>query len=277
MECIKHPEKDSLIPCFECGKSFCRICNPLKEAGQYCPDCYEKIVSKYSGKPASRKNPKKKRESRIKQLREKTTEFNTKIKDSAKATASTAASLPRKTAVGTRDYLKGRFPVTLAEKQELDIVPPLNTTWYKFVALALGGTAIWVITTFLVHQRNPLTSIGVAILVAVGVVWTFGFKNDIRVATVAAMVVLTTLVLGELGVQILVKFSVINKIDFQPVTIYSLSHSKIFLSNFLFKILVWRMLPSFIIAFLIGLWPLPKRLSWKGFGQTGVSGKGGSQ
>ena len=281
MECIKHPEKGNIIPCLECGKSFCRVCNPEK-AGQYCPACYENIVSGFSGKPERKrkllpshtkkaKPIKEKRESRIGKVREKVGGFNVEIKDRTKTTASKIAALPRKTAVSTRAYFKGRFPITLVEKQELEVLPPLNRTWYKFAAFALSGTAIWIIVTALVHQRNPLTSIGVAIFVASGVVWTFGAKNDIRVAIITVLIVLTTLLMGELTVQILLRYGVINKLDLTPITLYTLEHSEGFHGDFLYKIMVWRMFPSVVIAFLIGFWPAPKRLSWKGFGQSPVS------
>jgi len=278
VECLKHPEKGNIVPCLECGKSFCRICNPEK-AGQYCPACYEKIVSDFSGKQEREKKPltkktkplKKKRESRVRKVREKITKFNVRVKDKSKSTASTVASLPRKTAVGTKSYFKGRFPITFVEKQELDVLPPLNRTWYKLVAFVLSGAAIWVIVTALVHQRNPLTSIGVAVFVASGVVWTFGAKNDIKVAVFTVMMVLVTLLMVEFTIQILLKYGVITKLDLTPITLYTLKHSGGFYGDFLYKLLIWRIFPSVIIAFLIGFWPAKKRLFWKGFKQSPVS------
>lgn len=48
--CPKHPEQETLVPCLGCGRDFCRICEPPRGAGQYCPACYEKTLGDLKSK-----------------------------------------------------------------------------------------------------------------------------------------------------------------------------------------------------------------------------------
>jgi hypothetical protein len=271
MECTKHPDQHSMITCFECGRSFCRICNPPPKAGQYCPACYEKILAGFSEQSVSEKKAKevKARASKPKgrSVGEKARKKADAVKNKTRETASNIASLPKKAVAGTRDYFKGRFPVTLVKKQELGTPPLFKAIWYKFAIIFGSGVTVWVIVTALAKQRNPLISLAVAIGVVVAVVCVLGVTFDITVAIFAVMLVLTTLISGELMVQVLIRLGVIAKLDTGNISLYVLKHPGNFYSTYFFKLIVWRMLPGVIVAFLIGLWPLPKRLSWKGFEQ----------
>ena len=271
-----HPESNT-IPCMECGRKFCSICNPLKGAGQYCPVCYEKQLSglvRKTTKPSKKERIQQKTDS----TRGKVGDTALAIREKAKGTVLAIKDSPRKSASfflgkakDTRSYFNGRFPVTLVKKQGLDGIPPLRETWYKFLTLTLGGAAVWILVASVAHQRNPLTSLCIAVLVAVGVVWTFNERNDMTVSMVAVVIVLATLLIGEVGIQLFIRFGIVKKMDLTSVSIYSLNRTGSFYSQFMFKVIVWRILPGAVMAFLIGLWPLPKRLSWKGFVKKDVA------
>ena len=261
-----HPESNT-VPCMECGKNFCTICYPPKGAGQSCPACYEKLLSglvEKTTKPSVKERVRHKAES----TKEKAGGIKKKAGDTVvavKGSPRTSASFFHRKTKETRGYFNGRFPITLTEKQRMEEIPPLRETWYKFLILTLGGAVILIALAWLTHQRNPLSSLFVAVLVAVAVVWTFGWKNDIRVAVVALTLALAALLIGEVGLLLLFRISVIKKLDLMPVSVYSLNRSGAYYGQFMFKVIVWRLLPEAVLAFLIGLWPLPKRFSWKGF------------
>jgi len=275
-----HPESNT-IPCMECGKNFCSICDPPKGSGQCCPACYEKLLSGLVQK-TTKTSVKERVQSKTDSTRGKVGDTALAIRGKARDTVSAIKDAPRrftsllkKKAKDSRNYFNGRFPVTLVEKQGLEEVPPLRETWYRFLILTLGGAAVWIVIASLAQQRNPLSSLFIAALVAVGVVWTFGTKNDIRVAVVALLLALAALLIGEVGLLFLIRLSVVKKMDLAPVTLYSINRAGTVYGEFFFKVLVWRLLPSAVLAFLIGLWPLPKRLSWKGFAKkTDTPGPG---
>jgi hypothetical protein len=215
MEC-EHKEE---YTCSDCGKVFCRICNPPVGIGQVCFPCYKK-------KMPQEKVPQEEKKREIK--------------------------LPQ-------------FPITLTEKDRLDELPPFKTVWYKFFGLLLAGTAAWTLITALVGQRNTLTSLGVAVLLACGMVWSLGFKNDVRVGILAVMITVLSLVLGEVIVQTLFRLNIIKELDTLKISVYSLTYPSPVYTDILFKVFFYRLLPSAAVAFLIGSWPLPKKLSWRGF------------
>lgn len=37
-----------MVPCMGCGSQFCRICQPIPPAGQYCPSCHQRLISGYA-------------------------------------------------------------------------------------------------------------------------------------------------------------------------------------------------------------------------------------
>jgi hypothetical protein len=261
-----HPDSRQ-VPCMDCGRTFCSICNPPKGSGQTCPTCYEKHLSVLKQQTQKRSVKERVRhetdstKEKVGNVRGKARDATLAIKDSPRR----SASFFREKARNTRDYFKGRFPVTLTKKQELDEIPPLRESWYKFLILTLGGATVWIVASALAHQRNPLTSLSVAVLVAVGVVWTFDERNDIKVAVIALLMALAALLMGEVGLLIIMRLGIVKKMDLTPISVYALNHGNTVYTDFFFKVLVWRIFPSAVIAFLIGLWPLPQRLSWKGF------------
>jgi len=265
-----------MVTCMECGRSFCRLCNPPPKTGQYCPTCHEKVIARFSEQPISKKKVKtsktaKKSERKIKGkatavtgiIKEKGNAFGTKSKEISLNTV----HLPGKTVTRIKNYLKGRFPVTLVDKEELETLIPFKEIWYKFAIIYGCGVVLWALIAILARERSPFISLAVSILVAGALVWVLGAKNDIRVGVLAVMIVLLTLMTGELVVQVIVKLGLISKIDVINMSMYILRKSGIFYRSYYFTLIVWRMLPGAVVAFLIGLWPLPKRLSWKGFEQ----------
>lgn len=256
MDCEKHPGPDNIIVCFDCGKSFCRLCHPLKGAGQYCPACYQNQLSRLSQKPV--KAPGGKRANRVRRV------VSSGAREPGQK-AKAAFSFPGETAIKAREHLEGRFPLTLVEKERMGELPPFGEAWLKLLASVLGGTVTWVIIASLLHQRNPLASMGVSVLVASGVVWAYGTKNDARVAVLSVMGALVALVLGEMTVQALVRLGAITRMDFRPISLYSLNHTGGLFRDYMWRLLFHRVLPGAALAFLTGLWPFKRRLSWKGF------------
>lgn len=57
--CPGHRDKDTMVPCLECGRDFCRLCDPPKGSGQYCRACYDKSLAQLESKKAGRKKPEK--------------------------------------------------------------------------------------------------------------------------------------------------------------------------------------------------------------------------
>jgi len=305
MECEKHPGQDTMVPCLGCGRSFCRICDPPKGAGQYCPVCYREQLERLAGKEekpaaagkAAAKGSKGVRakirgrkadaaaaeiiaEKPKRSLRQKLLVPVDWIEDTALAAGRKIASagkyigrLPVRagkfiartggaTAQGARDH----FPVGLASRELLEGDPPFRAAWVKLLAFVLGGAFLWVVAVALAQTRNPGISLCVSAIVAAGVVWAMGSKYGIKVAIIAAGLALVSLMFAELTVQLMYRAGfIIKKLDLQLTGLYQLGRPSAFYRAFAFKLIVYRLAPGAIVAFLIGWWPLKMRLTWVGF------------
>ena len=165
-------------------------------------------------------------------------------------------------AQGVRDH----FPVGLAPRTLLEGDPPLGATWRKLLAFVLGGALFWVLVVAISRTRNPGFSVCVSIIVAAGVVWAMGSKYGIKVAIIAAGLALVSLIFSELAVQFLYRAGfIIKKLDLQITGLYQLGRPSAFFKAFAFKLIVYRLVPGVIVAFLIGWWPMKERLTWVGF------------
>ena len=142
-------------------------------------------------------------------------------------------------------------------------MPPLARAWYKLLPVVLGGAAAWTIIVAKTHRRVGLHTWIIAAIVAVCVVWSLGLRFDLPTAVVTVMLTLLSLAIGEVLVHLLYTSKVIKTLDVGGPDVASAYYR-----SFLHKVLVNRMLPSALIAFLIGLWPLPKRIGWRGFKRT---------
>ncbi len=142
-------------------------------------------------------------------------------------------------------------------------MPPLARAWYKLLPVVLGGAAAWTVIVAKTHHRVGLHTWILAAIIAVCVVWSLGLRFDPPTAIVTVMLTLLSLVMGEVLVLLLYKFKTIPTLD---VGISDAASA--YMRSFLYNALVIRMLPSALIAFLIGLWPLPRRISWRGFRRT---------
>ena len=275
-----------MVPCLGCGRSFCRLCDPPKGAGQYCPVCYKEQLERLSGteekpEPAKKKVARRrKREKPERSLRQKllvpvdwiedtTGAFGKKIA----ATGKWVGALPvrfgkfvARVAIVTTKGVRRHFPVGLAPRELLEGDPPFRATWSRLLAFVLGGSVLWIIGVASAKTRNPAFSIGVSITVAAGVVWAFGSKYGIKVAIIATGLALLSLMLAELSVQLLYRAGfIIKRLDLQRTGLISLNKPSMFYRAFAFKLVVYRLVPGAVIAFLIGWWPLRARLSWVGF------------
>jgi hypothetical protein len=289
-----------MVPCLGCGRSFCRLCEPPRGAGQYCPACYQEQLERLKGKEEKSESPG--RQARGKKIlarlpvgkqekpekvekprsssREKLLVPVDWIEDRATATgrritaaAKFMAALPgragrfvARVARATALWAREHFPVGLAPRELLEGDPPLLATWKRLLYFVLGGAVFWVIAVAIARVRNPGFSLVVAAIVALGVVWAFGDKFGLKVAVIAAGLALVSLMLGEVTVQLLYRVGfIIKKLDLQQVGLSFLDKPRFFYRAFAYRLIVYRLLPGAVIAFLIGWWPLKMRLSWVGF------------
>jgi hypothetical protein len=292
-----------MVPCLGCGRSFCRLCDPPKGAGQYCPSCYSEQLERLTAgseekRPAEmasrapgsglrarlKRKERSPREKKVKEgrssvvLEKSLTPFRwikaatLSVGRAFKAAAIFLAGLPKLLAIlVARAWrwlvreIRDHFPVGLAPREALEGDPPFKEAWYKLAAFVGIGIVVWVVIVAIAGQRNPVISIGVSIIVAAGVVWAMDSKYGVTTAVVAVGIVLISLMLGELIVQLLFRFHVIKRLDLQLAGLVSLNKPSTFYRSFVFKLVVWRLLPSAVVAFLIGWWPLKRRFSWVGF------------
>lgn len=170
----------------------------------------------------------------------------------------------RRTARDTAASAARRFPIGLTKKENLKALPPMNRTWYWLLLSVVSGSLIWVLVTALLQRRLTWVSLAVAFLVAVGVVASLGTRFGVPVGIFAMMLTLFSLVTGELVVQILHRYGVLEKLDIIKMS-KALERDARFYQTYYYNLIVHRLLPPALLAFLVGLWPLPSRFRWKGF------------
>ena len=162
--------------------------------------------------------------------------------------------------------LKDHFPLGLVDTERLEGDPPLTRDWLKLVGIVIGGAVVWTLLVALTHVRNPGFSIGVAALVSWVVVWVMGKEFGVKVGVVTAGLVLVSLAFGELAVQLFYRAGfLIKKLDLVSVGNQQVKANLAFYRSFAFRLILYRMLPAAVLAFLIGWWPLKARPFWVGF------------
>lgn len=301
-----------MVPCLGCGRSFCRICDAPRGAGQYCPACYREQVEKLAGKtenaesvepvPVAAESGQKglrkrlgrnKAEAKAREPRQKSSAGGFKEKALApfrwidrqvvaagreiKAAALVVGRMPIRAALFIAwcarwlwREAKDRWPLSLAPRELLEGNPPLKESWPKLLGFVLGGVALWTLLVAFTGIRNPGYSIGVAIIVAGGVVWAMGSRYGPTTGIISAGLVLVCIVMSEFLVQVLFRAGVIKKLDLQMTGLISLQRPSMYYSTFLYRLIAYRLLPSAIIAFMIGWWPLKRRIAWFGFEGRGL-------
>ena len=296
--CPKHPVEDTMVPCLGCGRDFCRVCDPPRGAGQYCPRCYQKSVSEIEekkvgrlalllrilpgrgagkkaegekaavtpapgGGPVGREKPPESEE------RGKATRWPGRAASFVRGKAAGAwawvKGLPRRTASWVARTYRDHFPLTLVATGRLEDAPPVANSWYKLLAIVIAGCGLWTVAVALSHERHAAYSIVVALLVAAAAVWALGARFSVAVGIITAMAVALSLVVGEILVQLLYKYDVIKTLDVTRIALRNPEGVRTLYRNFYYTLFVHRMLPSVLVAFFIGWWPLPRRPSWKGF------------
>lgn len=302
-DCPKHPGQNTMVPCLGCGRSFCRICDAPKGAGQYCPACYREQVERLQEKsatdqvsaPAEETPGGRSRIGRGRKPKKDETDSDPRRRGALlapfhwidrkvvaaggalKRAALYCARLPKRAALFVAwcarwlwRQAKDHWPLSLAPRELMEGNPPFGESWWKLLLFMAGGILLWTILVTFTGVRNPGFSIGVAILVSGGVIWAMGSKYGPTTGVVCAGLVLVSLVVAELLVQILFRAGVIHKLDLQLTGLISLEKPRTFYGTFLFRLITYRLLPSAIVAFLVGWWPLKRRLAWFGFGGRGI-------
>lgn len=272
--CPVHPDRETMILCLECGTYFCRICTPPGKAGQYCEDCYPEALIEPEGKRASRptgaRGFSKVQEREAARARtdvsaEPATPEIAGVTRKTKDASAGVPGLPSRTWSRVVDTAKNRFPLVERETEKYGGDPPLRECWHKLVAVVLSGTAIWTLVAILTHQRRPWVSVVVALLVAAGTVWSLGARFGLIVGLFAMALALLSLAIGELIVQALFRYGVIKSLDLQVVSLSQVESKGGIYSRFFYKVLVLRFLPSAVVAFVVGWWPVHRRIGWRGF------------
>ncbi len=267
-----------MVPCLGCGKDFCRICDPPRGAGQLCPSCYRDSLDRYSEKS---KKDKAERIRRRGKEKKGTPDVTLGSARTAKAPAASGPAPAKETLLTRlrsrlrRLDLAGRVkrsasdaarfsPFALEAKEGVAEVPPFAETWLRLLGVALAGAVLWTVVVVIIHRRLAVVSVVVALLVAAGVVLVLGVGQDLPIAVLATAIAILALVLGEMLVQALYSAQVIKTLDIRGATTEFESRG-VFFKRFFYDLLVLRLLPSAAAAFIVGFWPFPKTLAWKGF------------
>lgn len=295
-----------MVPCLGCGRSFCRLCHAPRGAGQYCPACYREQVERLQEKSGRAEPPQAAENAPRKGLRERLRKrprdgsADTAAREGrqgrdwrapfrwidGKAVAAGAAikravlylaGLPKRAALFVAwccrwlwRLARDRWPFCLAPREALEGNPPFREAWWKLLACVVGGIALWTAVVWLTGIRNPGFSIGVALAVSGGVVWSMGFKYGPTTGVICAGLVLATLVMAELLVQLLFRAGLVHKLDLQLTGLISLEKPRMFYGTFVFRLAAYRLLPSAVVAWLVGWWPLKRRPGWFGLAGRGL-------
>jgi hypothetical protein len=274
--CEKHPEIDTMVPCLGCGRYFCRICDAPKGAGQMCPACYQSSLD----------DPKDKDRRGLSgifrplsgTLRE--ADLSVEIDGvpliarpgrsaAAGAGVRNAATAPVRGAASAWKYLVSHFPIVLRDKEHFDGMPELKESWKGLAIAVASGAVLWTLISVFSNHRYWPVAIVIAGGVSLSVAYVMGGRFDPPTALVGVCLALLSLVIGDLLIQLLVYLKIVGGLDVVKPTFYQLSKPSLYYKNYIFSLFVYRLLPSAALAFLIGWWPLKKRLGWRGFsGET---------
>lgn len=289
--CPEHPDTDTMVPCLGCGRYFCRICDPPSGAGQYCPSCYEESLARISEK----KVPAAPSRGRLKSLfggREKPARAvdgagegegkrpqprfavpvrkrydiaRSRSRQAGKRSFQSIKSFPGRVYALAAAAVREHQPFALVDREAREGMPPLAASWIKLSIFVLSGAVAWTVLVAASHRRSPLFAVAVALVVSAGVTWALGTRFSVTVGITAVALVVFSLAVGELFVQLLSRYDLLKLKDLAGVSASSLDSPGAFYSRYFQKLILNRMLPSAVVAFIIGWWPFPKRLSWRGF------------
>jgi hypothetical protein len=243
--CPAHPELDTMVVCLECGREYCRVCFPIRGAGQCCPQCHKKNIERLASERGAEKEPKRAWSERL------------------KARLPTASSAKDK-ARGLGEALGARVPFELSTTGAEEL-PPVSRAISRLAAVTFSGLVLWFAMVLLAHRRLMVFSIVAAAVIATGVVLSLGVMHDLGVAVLAAAMAVLALVVGELLIQLLYRAGIVTRLDVFRMSPYIETPAGVFYKGFFYDLLVRRLLPAAAVAFIVGIWPLPKIPVWRGF------------
>ncbi len=158
-----------------------------------------------------------------------------------------------------------RFPVGLVETDMNEEAPLLREKWKLLLLITVGGAALWVALVLVVRDRWILCGCVVGLAVGAGFVKAMdGLSRDTGLFAGTATVL--SIIAGELIVQLLFSLRIMKNIGITERVMARTYSTWGFYANFFWWFVLGILLPSGILAFLIGAWPFPKRLYWRGFG-----------
>ena len=269
--CPKHPGIDTFVMCMACGRPFCRLCNPLRVAGHYCPECYSDNVAFLKEKLESRavnivkvsRVADKEKNEKVVGRQDQDTQ-GSKNKSSHSGSDSIDSSSRESTINLQTDFA---FPIGFVEKDHFEKMPEIMKHWKGLSISILIGAVAWTLICAVTHHRYWYVSVLIAAGVSFSVAYILGGRFDPTGALVATCVAILSLVIGDLVLQLLVVSRVIGNID-SIGTIPTLTRTPSpgsYLKEYAFKLFLLRLLPSAAVAFLVAWWPFKKRLGWRGF------------
>ena len=276
--CPLHTDQDTMVPCLECGRYFCRVCDPPSGAGQYCPRCYQESLADLEEKSAPRMaavrglfEAKERKEKPIKPkagIRPGPSAIS-RFTDKARSAAASVPGLPARAGSIAERAFREHFPLVISRVEKYGGEPPLLKCWYKLLAVVLSGAASWTLIAAWTHHRRAWVSIVVAFLVAAGTVWSLGTRFGLIVGLFAMALALLSLAIGEVLVQALYRYSVIKSLDLPRIALSQAEYAGDVYRRFVVNVVILRFLPSAAVAFMVGWWPVPKRPGWRGFRISG--------
>lgn len=159
------------------------------------------------------------------------------------------------------------FPLGLSEKETAeDYFPPLREKWKSLVLIILCGIAIWVFSVFLVRGRWAVWGAIVAVWISAAFVWSFDGFFSKATGLCAAAAAVVAILLGELVVQLLYRLHILKNVGITEEVTARTASTMSFMVDYLGWFVIGILVPAAVIAFLIGVWPLPKRIYWRGTG-----------
>ena len=171
--------------------------------------------------------------------------------------------IPRK-AVALAALAYERFPLGLVETGIGEETPPLLEKWKTLALITVGGAFLWVLSVLVVRDRWTLCGCVVGLVVGVGFIRTLDGMLTRETGLFAATATVLSVIVGELVVLLLFRMRIFKNIGITEKVMARTHTAWGFYTNFFWWFVLGILLPSAIIAFLVGAWPFPRRFYWRG-------------
>ncbi len=162
-------------------------------------------------------------------------------------------------------YIKEEFPIGFKEKMAGEQFP-LSKAWRGLALTMLAGIALWFLSVYVFQRRWWVASLVIGVLLACGCVKALRGVMGTQTGIAAALVAVFSILSGDLLLQILYRLHVLSGTTIPWDILQKSESATSFYSHFLLWYFFTILVPAVAAAFLVGLWPLPLRPYWRGFG-----------